>query len=150
MNNLGDDSLIWAKVQPELSKTTRVCSYDRAGFGWSEPQPGPRDADRYPHNLSALVFVDDTPLQQERFPNELREEDNNAEREFMKLKWLEILGIARAQGQCKHFEGFDDFTGRMIAENQCRASQLTAMRKEHQSLSRLLKNRAEPAISVLV
>lgn len=25
---LGDDSLIWAKVQPELSKTTTVCSYD--------------------------------------------------------------------------------------------------------------------------
>jgi pimeloyl-ACP methyl ester carboxylesterase len=170
-SGLGDDSLIWAKVQPELSKITRVCSYDRAGFGWSDPQPGPRDADRiaqelhgllteagisgptvlmghsvgglyirayaarYPHNLSGLVFVDgSTPLQQERFPAELREEDNNAEREFMKLKWLEILGIARATGQCRHFEGFDDFTGKMIAENQCRASQLTAMGKEHQSL----------------
>ena len=170
-SGLGDDSLIWAKVQPELSKTTRVCSYDRAGFGWSDPRPGPREADRiaqelhgllaeagisgptvlmghsvsglyirayaarYPHNLSGLVFVDgSTPLQQDRFPAELREEDNNAEREFMKLKWLEILGIARAMGLCRHFEGFDDLTGNMIAENQCRASQLTAMGKEHQSL----------------
>ncbi len=35
----GNDSLAWAKVQPELSKITRVCSYDRAGLGWSTPQP---------------------------------------------------------------------------------------------------------------
>ena len=34
----GNDSLTWAKVQPELSKTTRVCSYDRAGMGWSTPR----------------------------------------------------------------------------------------------------------------
>src|SRR5438876_3372369 len=31
---LGDDSLIWAKVQPQLSQQTTVCAYDRAGFGW--------------------------------------------------------------------------------------------------------------------
>lgn len=41
----GGDSTTWAKVQPELAKTTRVCSYDRAGMGYSDPQPGPRDAD---------------------------------------------------------------------------------------------------------
>jgi len=34
----------WQKVQPELEKTQRVCSYDRAGVGWSELQPGVRDA----------------------------------------------------------------------------------------------------------
>ncbi|MDO6496924.1 alpha/beta fold hydrolase [Photobacterium sanguinicancri] len=33
----GDFSVSWAAVQPTLSQTTRVCSYDRAGFGWSEP-----------------------------------------------------------------------------------------------------------------
>jgi pimeloyl-ACP methyl ester carboxylesterase len=27
----------WAKVQPEVARWTRVCSYDRAGLGWSEP-----------------------------------------------------------------------------------------------------------------
>jgi len=26
-------------VQPEISTTTRVCSYDRAGSGWSDPRP---------------------------------------------------------------------------------------------------------------
>jgi pimeloyl-ACP methyl ester carboxylesterase len=52
---LGNDSLIWANVQPELSKTTRTCSYDRAGFGWSDPQPGPRDADHIADQLHRLL-----------------------------------------------------------------------------------------------
>ena len=52
---LGNDSLIWANVQPELSKVTRVCSYDRAGFGWSEPRPDPRDAGRIAHELHRLL-----------------------------------------------------------------------------------------------
>lgn len=31
----------WAWVQPEVAKVTRVCSYDRAGWGWSEPSTAP-------------------------------------------------------------------------------------------------------------
>ena len=30
----------WRLVQPELSRITRVCSYDRAGHGWSPPRIG--------------------------------------------------------------------------------------------------------------
>jgi pimeloyl-ACP methyl ester carboxylesterase len=30
-------SLDWEKVQPTVAATTRNCSYDRAGYGWSEP-----------------------------------------------------------------------------------------------------------------
>jgi pimeloyl-ACP methyl ester carboxylesterase len=33
----------WSKVQPVVAKTTRVCSYDRAGYGLSDPGPMPRD-----------------------------------------------------------------------------------------------------------
>lgn len=33
----GGTSVSWAWIQPELAATTRVCSYDRAGRGWSEP-----------------------------------------------------------------------------------------------------------------
>ena len=33
----------WAKVQPELAKSVRVCAYDRAGYGQSDPGPEPRD-----------------------------------------------------------------------------------------------------------
>lgn len=34
--------LDWYRVQPELAKFTRVCSYDRAGYGWSDPSPHDR------------------------------------------------------------------------------------------------------------
>src|SRR5687767_9494812 len=27
----------WSLVQPEIAATQRVCSYDRAGSGWSDP-----------------------------------------------------------------------------------------------------------------
>src|SRR5436305_1843918 len=37
-----DASVIWELVQPELSKTTRVCSYDRGGYAWSDPGGRPR------------------------------------------------------------------------------------------------------------
>lgn len=33
---IAGSSLGWALVQPEIAKTTRVCSYDRAGLGWSD------------------------------------------------------------------------------------------------------------------
>jgi pimeloyl-ACP methyl ester carboxylesterase len=52
---LGNDSLIWGGVQPALAKTTRVCSYDRAGFGWSDALPAPRDADHIAMELHGLL-----------------------------------------------------------------------------------------------
>ena len=33
----GSFAIDWALVQLEVAKTTRVCSYDRAGHGWSDP-----------------------------------------------------------------------------------------------------------------
>jgi pimeloyl-ACP methyl ester carboxylesterase len=41
-SGLGDSSLSWHKVQPEIAKFTRVCSYDRAGLGYSDPSSRPR------------------------------------------------------------------------------------------------------------
>jgi pimeloyl-ACP methyl ester carboxylesterase len=55
-SGLGNDALIWGGVQPVLSKTTRVCSYDRAGFGWSEALPAPRDADHIAGELHELLL----------------------------------------------------------------------------------------------
>jgi pimeloyl-ACP methyl ester carboxylesterase len=34
--------LDWHLVQPELARFARVCSYDRAGYGWSDLSPAPR------------------------------------------------------------------------------------------------------------
>jgi pimeloyl-ACP methyl ester carboxylesterase len=47
----GDDWIYWQKVQPEVAAHARVCAYDRAGLGWSDAQPGPRDA---PHVIDQL------------------------------------------------------------------------------------------------
>jgi pimeloyl-ACP methyl ester carboxylesterase len=32
----------WVLVQRAVEKTTRICTYDRAGYGWSDPGPLPR------------------------------------------------------------------------------------------------------------
>jgi pimeloyl-ACP methyl ester carboxylesterase len=55
-SGLGNDALIWGGVQPVLSETTRVCSYDRAGFGWSDALPAPRDADHIAAELHGLLL----------------------------------------------------------------------------------------------
>jgi pimeloyl-ACP methyl ester carboxylesterase len=52
---LGNDALIWGGVLPTLAKTTRVCAYDRAGFGWSDVRPAPRDADHIAAELHGLL-----------------------------------------------------------------------------------------------
>ncbi len=47
--------LAWRRVQPRLSEQTQVCSYDRAGHGWSDPRPGVRDADHVVAELHGLL-----------------------------------------------------------------------------------------------
>jgi hypothetical protein len=47
--------LAWRRVQPQLSQRTRVCSYDRAGHGWSNLRPGSRDADHVVGELHDLL-----------------------------------------------------------------------------------------------
>jgi pimeloyl-ACP methyl ester carboxylesterase len=51
----GDSSATWGWVQPEVAKTTRVCTYDRAGMGWSELSPEPRNAREYAKELHTLL-----------------------------------------------------------------------------------------------
>lgn len=52
---LGDDWLQWRKVQPALAKLTRVCSYDRAGYGWSDSRTGTRDSVAITDELHSLL-----------------------------------------------------------------------------------------------
>ena len=51
----GDSTFTWRKVQPAISKFTRVCSYDRAGLGFSDGGPIPRDANAAVTDLHALL-----------------------------------------------------------------------------------------------
>jgi pimeloyl-ACP methyl ester carboxylesterase len=48
-------SLDWSLVQPGVAEFSRVCSYDRAGYGWSTPGPEPRTVSRMAGELHALL-----------------------------------------------------------------------------------------------
>lgn len=52
---LGGTSAGWGFVQPEVARFTRVCSYDRAGMGYSDPGPSPRTARRIADELAGLL-----------------------------------------------------------------------------------------------
>jgi len=54
-SGLGVPAVGWDLVQPEVAKFTRVCSYDRAGYGWSTPGPMPRTSQEIARELHALL-----------------------------------------------------------------------------------------------
>ena len=54
----GGFSAQWVRVQRQVSGTTRVCAYDRAGLGWSEMGPDPRDARQISSELHTLLSED--------------------------------------------------------------------------------------------
>jgi pimeloyl-ACP methyl ester carboxylesterase len=51
----GGSSQEWALIQPTLAKHTRVCAYDRAGFGRSDYNPAPRTLEQQAHELHGLL-----------------------------------------------------------------------------------------------
>ena len=55
----GGFSLEWTRVQNVLSRRTRVCSYDRAGYGWSDMGPLPRTSMRITRELHTLLVKAD-------------------------------------------------------------------------------------------
>lgn len=52
---IGECSLGWGLVQPEIAKFARVCTYDRAGLGWSDSAPTPRISQQIVNDLHALL-----------------------------------------------------------------------------------------------
>ena len=56
-SGLGGNSLDWVSVQPGVAEYTRVCTYDRAGYGWSELGPLPRTSERIAEELHTLLEV---------------------------------------------------------------------------------------------
>jgi pimeloyl-ACP methyl ester carboxylesterase len=51
----GGMSAAWGWIQPEIAETTRVCSYDRAGLGWSEAGDLAFEPASVPVQLHALL-----------------------------------------------------------------------------------------------
>jgi pimeloyl-ACP methyl ester carboxylesterase len=51
----GDFSVDWSLVQPDVARFARVCSYDRAGAGWSDLGPRPRTMQQVVWELRTLL-----------------------------------------------------------------------------------------------
>lgn len=54
-SGLGVPAAGWDLVMPDVAKFARVCSYDRAGYGWSSAGPMPRTSDEIVKELHALL-----------------------------------------------------------------------------------------------
>jgi pimeloyl-ACP methyl ester carboxylesterase len=52
---VGDFSVEWSLVQPDVARVARVCSYDRAGDGWSDLGPNPRTFRQLVYELHTLL-----------------------------------------------------------------------------------------------
>ena len=52
---IADSSANWYKIAKTISKSVRVCVYDRAGYGWSDPGPGKRTTSQIVHELNMLL-----------------------------------------------------------------------------------------------
>jgi pimeloyl-ACP methyl ester carboxylesterase len=131
----------WAWVQGDLGKTTRVCSYDRAGLGWSEAGDTSYRAALVPDELHALLeragergpFVIGghelgaafARMYAARFPTEtaalvliddLSETPDSApaaSRLVRAWPWLARVGLLRAtRALSRHAAGFPDLPGR--------------------------------------
>jgi pimeloyl-ACP methyl ester carboxylesterase len=55
-SGLGDSYVSWRKVQPQIAKFTRVCSYDRAGIGYSDSSPQSRTSGHIADELGWLLM----------------------------------------------------------------------------------------------
>ena len=60
-SGLGDSYVSWMKVQPQIAKFTRVCSYDRAGLGYSDSSPHPRTSKVMAEELHTLLHNAEVP-----------------------------------------------------------------------------------------
>jgi pimeloyl-ACP methyl ester carboxylesterase len=58
---MNEFSTEWAWVQPGVAKSTMVCTYDRAGTGWSDPGPLPRNAAQIAKELHTLLHEANIP-----------------------------------------------------------------------------------------
>jgi pimeloyl-ACP methyl ester carboxylesterase len=60
-NGLGERTPSWAWVQQSVSSTTRVCTFDRAGEGWSGAAPARQDGHQLAADLHQLLRVAHVP-----------------------------------------------------------------------------------------
>ena len=54
-SGFGGPGMEWRLVQPPVAQFTRACSYDRAGYGWSDAGPIPRTSAQIAKELHTLL-----------------------------------------------------------------------------------------------
>lgn len=54
-SGLGGSAFEWWPIADALAPRTRACTYDRAGYAWSDPSPVPRHALRLAYELDLLL-----------------------------------------------------------------------------------------------
>ena len=112
---LPGNSLAWMSVLSEIAAFARVCSYDRPGYGWSEPASSPRTAETIVQELRMLLQATDIKppyvlvghsfggllmqLYATRFPNDFEGmvlvDSSHPDQAHRTLELEEIEGIAR-------------------------------------------------------
>jgi pimeloyl-ACP methyl ester carboxylesterase len=60
-SGLGDTYISWQKVQPQIAQFVRICSYDRAGLGYSDSSPHPRNSKKIAEELHTLLHNAEVP-----------------------------------------------------------------------------------------
>ena len=55
MAGLGGFSSAWYKIQPAIAARTRVCAFDTAGYGYSDPPPRPQSLSDVTNDLHAVL-----------------------------------------------------------------------------------------------
>jgi pimeloyl-ACP methyl ester carboxylesterase len=108
----GDDSTMWEDMVRRVSGFARVCAYDRAGLGWSDPPPGPltiddraaghsyggyivrRFAAAYPESARGVVLIDAPDEGFSFAPDGIEDIERIGTRE-RRRGWLALVGLAR-------------------------------------------------------
>jgi pimeloyl-ACP methyl ester carboxylesterase len=89
----------WDKVQPTIARTTRVCSYDRAGYGLSDPGPAPRDG------LAVATDLDHA-VQRARIKGPYVLVGHSAGALYMRLfsdlRWKDVVGMVLVDPSVEH------------------------------------------------
>ncbi len=94
-NGMPHPGYSWVGIQRQLAKFTTTCWYDRAGTGWSDPGPYPRDSAAQARDLHALLGGAGVPP-----PYVLVSESSAAleARVYTELYPLEVAGLALVDG----------------------------------------------------
>jgi len=58
---IAESSASWYKIAKTLSNEVRICLYDRAGYGWSDPGRGERTTATIVHELNLLIKAASVP-----------------------------------------------------------------------------------------